>query len=86
MQKQRQEHTAPEQKPVIVPASARCADGSGSADVAGYAIHTGEARSTEDVTVRHGTAPILERGEADDEEDAVEWLSETTASSGGAPD
>ena len=85
MQKQRQEHAAPGQTQVIMPASARGTEGAGSKEVAGYAIHTGEARSTEDVTVRGGTAPIIERGEADDDE-LEESLAESTASSQGAPD
>jgi hypothetical protein len=96
MQKQRQQHAAPgdmsrEREPsrapgaVIMPASARCVDGVGSTQVAGYAIHTGAARSTEDVSVRDGTAPIIERGQADDDE-VEEGLAESTASSLGAPD
>jgi hypothetical protein len=31
--------------------------------IEGYALHTGAARSTEDVTIRGGQAPILARGE-----------------------
>jgi hypothetical protein len=85
MQKPLQGHDALGQKPLIVPASARGTDGVGSSEVAGYAVHTGEARSTEDVTVRGGTASIIERGEADDEE-IEESLAESTASSQGAPD
>jgi hypothetical protein len=90
MQKQRQEHAAPEdmsraQGAVITPASGRGMEGVGSKEVAGYAIHTGEARSTEDVTIRDGTAPIIERGEAAEEE-VEENLAESTASSQGAPD
>ena len=85
MQKPHQGHDALGQGQVIAPASARGMDGAGSTEVAGYAIHTGEARSTEDVTVRHGTAPIIERGEADNDE-IEEALSESTASSHGAPD
>jgi len=85
MQKQHQEQAAPEQNSVITPASARCMEGVGSAEVVGYAVHTGEARSTEDVTVRDGTAPIIERGEAAEEE-MEEDLAESTASSQGAPD
>jgi hypothetical protein len=85
MQKQRQEHAVPGQKPVIMPASARGMEGAANREVAGYAIHTGEARSTEDVTVRAGTAPIIERGEAELDE-LEEGLAESTASSQGAPD
>ena len=85
MQKPRQAHAVPGQSQVITPASTRCAEGAGGAEVVGYAIHTGEARSTEDVTVRDGTAPIIERGEADEEE-MEENLAESTASSQGAPD
>jgi hypothetical protein len=39
----------------------------------------------EDVTVRHGTAPIIERGEADDD-DIQAGLAEIETDSGGAPD
>jgi hypothetical protein len=85
MQKPRQEHDAVGRKSLIMPASARGTGGAGSSEVAGYAIHTGAARSTEDVTIRDGTAPILERGEADDDE-VEESLAESTASSHGAPD
>jgi hypothetical protein len=85
MQQPRQEHAQSGQKQVIVPASAQRVDGAGGTKLSGYAIHTGEARSTEDVTVRGGKAPIIERGEADDDE-IEETLSEIDASSGGAPD
>ena len=85
MQKPPQEQAPPGQGQVIIPASAQRADGLGSRDLSGYAIHTGKARSIEDVTVRDGTAPIIERGEADDDE-IDETLSEIDASSGGAPD
>jgi hypothetical protein len=53
----------------------------GGHEVAGYAVHTGEARSTEGVTVRDGTAPIIERGE-----EVEEQPEERAASSQGAPD
>jgi hypothetical protein len=96
MQKPRQRHAGPgdmsrKREPsrapgaMITPASARGIERAGSREVAGYAVHTGEARSTEDVTVRGGTAPIIERGEADDGEED-EGLTERTASSEGAPD
>jgi hypothetical protein len=91
MQKQRQEHAAPGTASlrapgaVIMPASARETDGVGRKEVVGYAVRTGCARSTEDVTIRDGTAPIIERGEAEDEE-TEESLVESTALSQGAPD
>jgi hypothetical protein len=50
----------------------------------GYATHTGEARSTEDVTVRNGTAPILERGEGDDTE-IEDAMADAIPASGNAP-
>ena len=38
-----------------------------SGPIEGYVPHTGEGRSPEDVTLRDGTAPILERGEGSDD-------------------
>ena len=70
---------------IITPASARSGAEPGDRERSGYAIHTGAARSMEDVTVRHGTAPIIERGEADDDE-FEERLAEIETDSGGAPD
>jgi hypothetical protein len=51
----------------------------------GYALHTGQARSMADVTVIDGSAPILERGEADDDE-IEDALADALPASGNAPD
>jgi hypothetical protein len=85
MQKTPEEQALPKQPQVIKPVSVNCAGETVTADLEGYAVHTGEARSTEDVTVRRGTAPIIERGEADDDEIEAR-LTEIETDSGGAPD
>jgi hypothetical protein len=85
MQNTPPEQALPKQPQVIKPVSVTCAGGTAAADLEGYAVHTGEARSTEDVTVRRGTAPIIERGEADGQE-IEEGLTEIETDSGGAPD
>jgi hypothetical protein len=51
----------------------------------GYALHTGQARSMADVTVIDGSAPILERGAADDDE-IEDALADAIPASGHAPD
>ncbi len=86
MRKTPEEPALPKHPQVITPASARQVDGMAAADLEGYAVHTGEARSTEDVTVRRGTAPILARGEGGEDEDAEEPLDDVNFASGGAPD
>ena len=70
---------------MITPATARPGQTASGTGTQGYAIHTGEARSTEDVTVRNGTAPILERGQGDDDE-LEELSADELLSSGSAPD
>jgi hypothetical protein len=85
MQKPPREHAPPSQGHIITPASARSADGRIDPAVIGYATHTGAARSMEDVTVRRGTAPIIERGEADDDE-IEDALADSIPASGNAPD
>jgi hypothetical protein len=82
MQKPPREHAPPGQGHVITPA--RRADKAGAARVEGYATHTGNARSTQDVTVRDGIAPIMERGEAEDDE-IMDAQAESIPSSGNAP-
>ena len=52
---------------------------------AGYACHTGEARSTEDVTVRDGNTPLWDRG-AGSEPDTGQPPDDAIPSSGNAPD
>ncbi len=69
---------------VITPAADRREDAMSGTRTQGYATHTGEARSTEDVTVRNGTAPILERGEGDDT-DIEDALADALPASGNAP-
>ena len=86
MRKARQEQVPARQKRMIVPAGAQRPDGAGSLELSGYALHTGQARSTEDVTVRNGTAPIHARGEGVEDEDEAEPLDEILLASGGAPD
>ena len=70
---------------MIMPATARPGQTASETETQGYAIHTGEARSTEDVTIRNGTAPILERGQGDDDE-LEELTDDALRSSGSAPD
>ena len=72
-------------KQMITHATARRAAGQEAASPEGYALHTGEARSMADVTVCDGTAPILERGEGDDDE-IEEALADALPASGNAPD
>jgi hypothetical protein len=84
MQKPLQETVPPEKKHVIQPASARQTEGKSDAQIMGYAPHTGNARSMEDVTVRQGTAPIIDRGEADDDE--IEDVLPDALPASGAPD
>jgi hypothetical protein len=69
---------------VITPADGRQGDRATGTRTQGYATHTGEARSTEDVTVRNGTAPILERGEGGDTE-IEDALADAIPASGNAP-
>jgi hypothetical protein len=82
---EKQPSPARPKRQVITPASVREASGESEGALKGYAIHTGEARSMADVTVRDGTAPILERGEGDDDE-IEEVLADALPSSGNAPD
>lgn len=70
---------------VIAPTSATQAEAWPRTGPEGYATHTGKARSMEDVTVRGGTAPILERGEGDDTE-IEDALADAIPASGNAPD
>jgi hypothetical protein len=70
---------------IITPINVRPSDRPFDHERSGYAIHNGSARSMEDVTVRHGTAPIIERGQADDDE-LEETLAAIELDSGGAPD
>jgi hypothetical protein len=70
---------------MITPAPAQKAVEEGKARPRGYALHTGQARSMADVTVIDGTAPILERGEADDNE-IEDALADAIPASGNAPD
>ncbi len=91
MQDRAEQQAQPEQKQVITPATAQRANGWSAADPEGYAVHTGKARSTEDVSVRRGTAPILARGEgapapAEGEDEVEEALQDPTLASEGAPD
>ena len=85
MQKTTLDHARDGQKQVITSVHAPPADPPDTEAVTGYALHNGAARSTEDVTVRDGTAPILERGDANDEE-SEETLDEIVTGSSGAPD
>ena len=86
MRKARQEQVPGRQKRMIVPASAQRPDGADGMELTGYALHTGQARSTEDVTVRNGTAPIHARGEGVEDDDEAEPLDDVLLASGGAPD
>jgi hypothetical protein len=70
---------------MITPAEGRQGQTTPGTRTQGYATHTGEARSTEDVTIRNGTAPILERGEGDDTE-IEDALADAIPASGNAPD
>jgi hypothetical protein len=85
MQNTTPEQAPPKQLQVIKPASINGA-GRTTAGLEGYAVHTGKARSTEDVTVRRGTAPILARGDGGEDEDAADPLDDVNLASGGAPD
>jgi hypothetical protein len=86
MQKRLEEHALPKQPQVITPASAQRTDGIDPADLEGYALHAGKARSTEDVTVRGGRAPLLARGEGAEEVEVEEELRDPTLASEVAPD
>jgi hypothetical protein len=86
MPKQSDRPDLPKLPQVIVPASALRADGISSVDLEGYALHAGKARSTEDVTVRDGRAPLLARGEGAEEVEVEEELRDPTLASEGAPD
>jgi hypothetical protein len=70
---------------MITPATARPGQPASGTETQGYALHTGEARSTEDVTIRNGTAPILERGQGDDNE-IEEVLADSIPAANNAPD
>jgi hypothetical protein len=86
MQNTPPEQAPPKQPQVIKPVCVNDAGRMPAADLEGYAVHTGKARSTEDVTVRRGTAPILVRGDGGDDEDAADPLDDVNLASGGAPD
>jgi hypothetical protein len=70
---------------VILPASHREVE-PGRGELQGYATHTGEARSTADVAIRGGTAPLLEREEDDEDEESEAALADAIPASGNAPD
>ena len=86
MEKRPEERVLAKQPQVITPASAQRADSKDPARLDGYALHEGLGRSTEDVTVRDGRAPLLARGEGAEEVQVDEELHDPMLASEVAPD
>lgn len=84
MKKKPAQHAPARQPQVIVPAYTERMDGKAPDRFGGYVVHTGEARSMEDVTIRDGHAPLLARG-VGAEEVEEDWQ-DAVLDSGGAPD